>query len=260
MMTALNNSAQNAGHRVGVLIDGNNLNRGVKSDSQQVNYDTLIERVLHGRTLKKLFYFQEGEINSTFAFALHQKFHGIVRSCKKSADVPLTVQAIQLAPHVDTLILGSGDVDYRDLVSYLRSMGVTVEILSFRNSLSYELENYADFVHFIKDIDLMKKSSGSSTSPEKQKSQQPAKPSKSAGKKSGKSASIISKAISFAETVEPVVVSEQAEPQQQADSDVNKETKARKKRRQSSRKKQNDKGSSNLVPQESGQVSDQMDS
>ncbi len=51
---------------------------------------------------------------------------------KGNKDVEIAVDAMELAPHVDRIVLFSGDGDFRPLVEGLQSQGVRVP--SFRRS------------------------------------------------------------------------------------------------------------------------------
>ncbi len=59
----------------------------------------------------------------------------------------LTVDAIKMAPRLDSVVIISGDGDYIPLVEYLQTMGVQVEVVSFGKSTSSALiETVDDFV------------------------------------------------------------------------------------------------------------------
>ena len=45
-------------------------------------------------------------------------------------DIELTVDAIELAPHVDHIVLFSGDGDFRPMVESLQRQGVRVSVVS----------------------------------------------------------------------------------------------------------------------------------
>ena len=66
--------------------------------------------------------------------------------CHKSADIPLTIFATQVAQKVDTIIILSGDSDYVELVRYLKSRGVRVEIAAVEKNTASVLMDEAD--HF----------------------------------------------------------------------------------------------------------------
>ena len=125
-----------------------------KNKNAMINFDTLIPKLLNGRGLNRMIYFREGKsISSKFADRLHENFYGSVIPCHKSADIPLTIKAMQLASKVDTIIIMSGDSDYVELVTHLRSEGVRVEIASVRNSTAQILIDKSDFMHEITSED-----------------------------------------------------------------------------------------------------------
>ena len=55
---------------------------------------------------------------------------------KADWDVGITVDAIRIAPSVDTIVLASGDGDFIQLVEYLKNQGKRVEIIAFGKSTS----------------------------------------------------------------------------------------------------------------------------
>ena len=135
---------------VAILIDGNNIERSLQNllnKNVLCNFDTLVPRLLGDRALNRLVYFREGkEISSKLAERLHENFHGSVVPCHKSADIPLTIFATQVAQKVDTIIILSGDSDYLELVQYLKSRGVRVEIAAVEKNTANVLIEEAD--HF----------------------------------------------------------------------------------------------------------------
>ncbi|WP_127717126.1 NYN domain-containing protein [Halobacteriovorax sp. HLS] len=143
---------------VAILVDGNNIERSIhsetKKESTMLNFDSLIPKLLDNRGLNRFIYFREGKnISSKLAERLHNNFHGSVRPCHKSADIPLSIKATQLAQKVDTIIIMSGDSDYIELVSHLKSEGVRVEIASVESTTSKLLVDEADYFHPITSED-----------------------------------------------------------------------------------------------------------
>lgn len=137
---------------VAILVDGNNIERSLESEfhsqNLMINFDVLIPRLLGGRGLNRLIYFREGKkISSKLAERLHTKYHGSVRPCHKSADIPLSIKATQLASKVDAIIILSGDSDYVELVSHLKSEGVRVEICAVEGTTAEVLRVEADYFH-----------------------------------------------------------------------------------------------------------------
>jgi uncharacterized protein (TIGR00288 family) len=137
---------------VAILCDGNNIERSIhdiaKSTNAMVNFDTLVPKLLGNRGLNRLIYFREGRnISDKLAERLHNQFYGSVIPCHKSADIPLSIKATQLASKVDAIIIMSGDSDYVDLVRHLKSEGVRVEIAAVKENTASILVNEADYFH-----------------------------------------------------------------------------------------------------------------
>lgn len=137
---------------VAILVDGNNIERSLESEHQSqsimINFDVLIPKLLRSRGLNRLIYFREGKnISSKLAERLHSKYFGSVRPCHKSADIPLSINATQLASKVDAIIILSGDSDYVELVRHLKSEGVRVEICAVETTTAGVLKEEADYFH-----------------------------------------------------------------------------------------------------------------
>ena len=70
------------------------------------------------------------------------------RKVKGNMDIELCVDAMELAPHVDHIVLFSGDGDFRPLVESLQRMGVRVSVVSTIRSqppmIADELRRQAD--------------------------------------------------------------------------------------------------------------------
>jgi len=146
------NNNVNINQSVAVLCDGNNIERSIHdaagNTNTMVNFDTVIPRLLEERGLNRLIYFREGKsISEKLASRLHDFYYGSVVPCHKSADIPLSIKATQLASKVDTLIIMSGDSDYVDLVIHLKSEGVRVEIAAVKKTASKYLVKEADYFH-----------------------------------------------------------------------------------------------------------------
>ena len=147
----MSNEQVNINQSVAILIDGNNIERSlhtlVGKTNVMLNFDTVIPRVLVNRGLNRLIYFREGEnISTKLAERLHTNYHGSVFPCHKSADIPLTIKATQVAQKIDTIIIFSGDSDYVELVRHLKSEGVRVEIAAVEKNTAGILMEEAD--HF----------------------------------------------------------------------------------------------------------------
>lgn len=147
----MNEYAININQSVAILIDGNNIELSlpaiVEEKNALIDFDVLIPKLLQNRGLSRLIYFREGKsISEKLAERLLKKFHGSVMPCHKSADIPLTIKATQIATKVDTIIILSGDADYVELVRHLRGEGVRVEIAAVERTTARILLEEAD--HF----------------------------------------------------------------------------------------------------------------
>lgn len=137
---------------VAILIDGNNIERSLHSltrnEQVMLNFDTVIPKLLGVRGLNRLVYFREGKtISSKLRDRLHTLFYGSVVPCHKSADIPLSIMATQLAPKNDTIIIMSGDSDYIELVRHLKNQGVRVEIAAVLNTTANVLIEECHIFH-----------------------------------------------------------------------------------------------------------------
>ena len=144
---------------VAILIDGNNIEKSLhsmtKTKKSMLNFDVLIPKLLVERGLNRLIYFREGvQISAKLAERLHNHYYGIVVPCHKSADIPLTITATQLADKVDTIIILSGDSDYVELVRHLKSRGVRVEIAAVEKTTAAILREEADYYTAITKDDV----------------------------------------------------------------------------------------------------------
>ncbi len=74
---------------------------------------------------------------------------------EKGVDVAVASRMLTLAMNraYETAILCSGDKDYLETVRFVKSLGLRVEIVSFRRSLSHDLENESSSpVVFLDDV------------------------------------------------------------------------------------------------------------
>ena len=169
---------------VAILIDGNNIERSIhdqtKDANTMLNFDKLIPKLLGNRGLNRLIYFREGkQISQKLRDRLHEFFHGSVRPCHKSADIPLSINAMQLASKVDTIVIMSGDSDYIELVRHLKSEGVRVEIASVDATTSHIIKEECDHHYRINENDWF-------TYAPKQANQNNGKPKRKPNKKAQK--------------------------------------------------------------------------
>ena len=144
--------------RVGIFIDAQNLYHSAKNLYQsRVNFGQVVKDALAGRALiramayvitteagdEKAFFEALGKMGIEAKTKDLQIFAGGAK--KADWDVGLAVDAIKMAPKLDTVILVTGDGDFVPLVQYLQmNEGCQVEVTSFGQSTSARLKEAAD--------------------------------------------------------------------------------------------------------------------
>ena len=143
--------------RVAVLADSQNLYHSAQSFySRNIDYSALLEAAVSDRELTRAIAYviraESPEEESFFEALVDIGFETKIKEIKtfgdgsKKADwdVGISLDAVTLASHVDTLVLCSGDGDFSRLCSHLRHEGVRVEVFSFAESTAEELLDAAD--------------------------------------------------------------------------------------------------------------------
>ncbi len=143
--------------RVGVFIDTQNLYHSARNlYKARVNFGAVLKDAVSGRKLVRAVAYvisTEAGDEKNFFEALEklgietktkdlQIFAG--GSKKADWDVGLAVDAIKMAPRLDSVVIVSGDGDFIPLVEYLQSIGVQVEVVSFGQSTSGKLREAVD--------------------------------------------------------------------------------------------------------------------
>jgi uncharacterized protein (TIGR00288 family) len=145
------------GQRVGVLIDVQNLYHSAKNlYKARVNFKEILKLAISQRSLIRTFAYvvrtKTGEEKPFFEALIKlgietrvkdlQEFYGGLK--KADWDVGIVVDAVRIAPSVDTLVLVSGDGDFIPLVEYLKNQGKRVEVIAFGRSASLKLKEASD--------------------------------------------------------------------------------------------------------------------
>jgi len=143
--------------RVLVLFDVQNLYYSAKHlYSRKVNFKEILNTAVAGRKLvRAIAYVIKTEIKEEKSFhdALEsmgievkakdiQIFYGGAK--KGDWDIGIAMDAVRLSQKADTVVLISGDGDFRDLLSYLKSHGCRTEVLAFSKTASKQLKEEAD--------------------------------------------------------------------------------------------------------------------
>lgn len=159
---------KHSSQRVAVLIDVQNLYHSAKNlYKARVNFKEILKTSASQRSLIRAFGYvvktKTGEEKPFFEALINlgietrirdlQEFYGGQK--KADWDVGITVDAIRIAPSVDTIVLVTGDGDFIQLVEYLKNQGKRVEIIAFGRSASSKLKEIADeFIDLGEKIEL----------------------------------------------------------------------------------------------------------
>jgi uncharacterized LabA/DUF88 family protein len=144
--------------RVGVFIDAQNLyHSGKNLYHSKVNFGQIVKDAVDGRKLVRALAYvistESGEENAFFdaltkaGIETKVKDLQIFSSGAKKADwdVGMAIDAVRLAPKLDSIILLTGDGDFVPLVEYLQmNLGCQVEVVSFGKSTSAKLIEATD--------------------------------------------------------------------------------------------------------------------
>ena len=152
-MTVIKHSAQ----RVGVFIDAQNLYHSAKHlYNARVNFAKVLDEAVGKRILVRAIAYvistESGEEKNFFEALTKmgietktkdlQIFAGGAK--KADWDVGMSIDAVKLAPKLDTVILATGDGDFVPLIEYLDMHdGCQAEVISFGKSSSAKLKEAA---------------------------------------------------------------------------------------------------------------------
>lgn len=146
--------------RVGVFVDVQNLYYSARHlYNSKVNFKEVLKTAVVGRKLiRAIAYTIKAEMKdeatfyhalTTIGFEVKTKDLQIFFSGMKKGDwdIGIAMDAIEMAPKLDVVVLISGDGDFIALVQHLkRALGCRVEVIAFGSSASSKLQDEAD--HF----------------------------------------------------------------------------------------------------------------
>jgi len=135
--------------RIALFIDGANLYASAKTLGFDVDYKRLLKEFQAKGRLVRAFYYtalvDDQEYSSIRPLVDWLDYNGFSvvtkpakefvdstgrRRVKGNMDIELAVNALELAPHIDTMVLFSGDGDFRCLVEAMQRKGVRVSVVS----------------------------------------------------------------------------------------------------------------------------------
>jgi len=153
--------------KIALLIDGANLHATSKTLGFDVDYKRLLKEFQSRGTVLRAFYYtaiiEDQEYSSIRPLIDWLDYNGYAvvtkatkeyvdasgrRKVRGNMDIELAVDALELADHVDQIVLFSGDGDFRSLVEALQRRGVRVTVVSTISSqppmIADELRRQAD--------------------------------------------------------------------------------------------------------------------
>ena len=161
--------------RLGLFIDGSNLHASLKAINLDIDYKLLKKEFMRRGKLLRAYYYTallEDDENSPLRplvdWLSYNGFTLVTKSAKEytdslgrrkvkgNIDIELAVNVMELAPHLDHIVIFSGDGDFCSLVESIQRQGVRVSIVSTTRSqpsmISDDLRRQAD--NFIELEDL----------------------------------------------------------------------------------------------------------
>jgi uncharacterized LabA/DUF88 family protein len=156
-----------ASDKIALFIDGANLYATAKTLGFDIDYKRLLKEFQSRGTLVRAFYYtaiiEDQEYSSIRPLIDWLDYNGYTvvtkatkefidasgrRKVKGNMDIELAVDAMELAEHVDQIVLFSGDGDFRPLVEAVQRRGVRVTVVSTISSqppmIADELRRQAD--------------------------------------------------------------------------------------------------------------------
>src|SRR6267378_2752776 len=138
-----------ASNKIALFIDGANLYATAKSLGFDIDYKRLLREFQSRGTLLRAFYYtaiiEDQEFSSIRPLIDWLDYNGYTvvtkatkefvdqtgrRKVKGNMDIELAVDAMEIAEHIDQMVLFSGDGDFRSLVEAMQRRGVRVVVVS----------------------------------------------------------------------------------------------------------------------------------
>ena len=168
-----------ASQRLALFIDGANLYATTKTLGFDIDYRKLLQEFQGRGYLVRAFYYtaiaEDQEYSSIRPLVDWLDYNGyrVVtkpakefvdqtgrRHFKGNMDIELAIDALELAPHLDHMVLFSGDGDFRPLVEAMQRRGVRVSVVStvstqpvmVADELRRQADEFIDLAHLIPKI------------------------------------------------------------------------------------------------------------
>ncbi len=143
--------------RVGIFVDVQNMYYSAKQlYNAKVNFNAILKEGVAGRKLiRAMAYVISADIGeekhffdalSNIGFDIRVKnlqiFFGGAK--KGDWDVGLAMDVIRMAGKLDTIVLVSGDGDFKDMLEYVKAVGCRAEVIAFGKTTSSRLKEETD--------------------------------------------------------------------------------------------------------------------
>jgi uncharacterized LabA/DUF88 family protein len=165
--------------RIALFIDGANLYASAKSLGFDIDYKRLLREFQSRGRLIRAFYYtalvEDQEYSSIRPLVDWLDYNGYSvvtkaakefvdstgrRKVKGNMDIELAVNAMEMADHIDSMVLFSGDGDFRSLVEAIQRKGVRVLVVStvatqppmVADELRRQADEFIDLTHMIARI------------------------------------------------------------------------------------------------------------
>jgi uncharacterized LabA/DUF88 family protein len=165
--------------RIALFIDGANLYATAKSLGFDIDYKRLLREFQAKGTLIRAFYYtaliEDQEYSSIRPLIDWLDYNGYAvvtkptkefvdslgrRKVKGNMDIELAVDAMEMAEHIEHMVLFSGDGDFRSLVEAVQRKGVRVSVIStittqppmIADELRRQADEFIDLIHLVGKI------------------------------------------------------------------------------------------------------------
>jgi uncharacterized LabA/DUF88 family protein len=165
--------------RIALFIDGANLYASAKSLGFDIDYKRLLREFQGKGRLIRAFYYtalvEDQEYSSIRPLVDWLDYNGYSvvtkaakefvdstgrRKVKGNMDIELAVNAMEMADHIDHMVLFSGDGDFRSLVEAIQRKGVRVSVVStvatqppmVADELRRQADEFVDLTHMVARI------------------------------------------------------------------------------------------------------------
>ena len=165
--------------RIALFIDGANLYATAKALGFDIDYKKLLKEFQSRGKLIRAFYYtalvEDQEYSSIRPLIDWLDYNGFAvvtkptkefvdalgrRKVKGNMDIELAVDAMEMADHLDHLVLFSGDGDFRSLVEAVQRKGVRVSVVSTNSTqpamiadeLRRQADEFVDLIHLANKV------------------------------------------------------------------------------------------------------------